>query len=349
MLRNADIFQGQLGWKQPSLLPFPLDTENTTSRSGRYYDDFSGLVDAYIIYSNWSDFDKADDLATQELKFNQYLKDFGNQALNQLFNSVFRQVSDLKENKTLYPFEADFNHTLSNDGDFVGFEIDTVKDKGITTVLNSVDLTFDADGEVELLLFHSSKLEAVESETIAVTANDTITQTLDWALDRLGGKYYVGYSTETLTPQAYNRQFELGNVKASYSYVYMQEMKVPGYTGSQLFDVNDVSNTSYTYGLNFDISTFCDYTSVAQKNANKFNDAIGMQVAVNAMDLYLNNIRSNNDERMSASKVVLALDGNENPQLGLLTQGLRVRLQEEVMRLRDLFVEQDTISKVTIY
>lgn len=349
MVRNSDILKGLLGWRQSSLLPFDLDAENLTSSTGRKYEDFSASVDANSIYESWNDFLTTDDIPTQTTKFNQYLKDLVNGSIEQLVNSLFRQIEDLKQNKLLFPYEFDFNHPIDNDGDFVGYEIQIAKTRQFINVINTVDLTFDADGTIDLLLFHSSKIDPVERiDAISVEINNTVTVDLEWYLDEPGGKYYIGYLTNGLVPKALNRRYESAVNMSSFNYIHMQEIKVIGHTLETLFDVNEVTNTSDTYGLNFDISTYCDFTKLVEKNKVKFADAIGMQVAINVLDLYINNVRSNRSQRINTTNSILALEGNNNPQLGLFSQGLRTRLQEEVEALRKLFTKQPIIQKVTL-
>ena len=89
-------------------------------------------------------------------------------------------------------------------------------------------------------------------------------------------------------------------------------------------------------------------TNFSINNKNRFVDSIGMQVAVNVLDLFINSNRSNRNERMAKSDAILALEGNTNPTLGLFTQGIRTRLQEEVSKLRELFVDQPVIERGTL-
>lgn len=348
MIRKLDSFVGLIGWKQGTL-SLVLDAANLTTSTGRYYEDFSSLITTDDIYHAWPDFDINDDTATQTTKFNQYLKDKVNESINQVFNSVFGQTNDLIENGFLFPYEFDFNSTLPNGTDFVGYEINIAKDKNYTTRINNVKATFDADGTVKVLLFQSSKKDPVQSQDVTVVQNDTVTLELNWDLPfDNSGKYYFGYLTDSLVPKAYNRNYEVANVRDSFTCSYWDEIKVTGHNTETLFDVNDITNVSDTYGINFDISTYKDWTEIAINNKTKFVDLIGMQVAVNILDLFINNNRSNFRERMTKSDALIALEGNSNPDLGLFTQGLRTRLQEEVKSLRRLFVDQPIIERGTL-
>ena len=348
MIRELDSFVGLIGWKQGNL-SIVLDAANLTSSTGRRYEDFSALITADDIYHSWPDWNSDDDTATLTTNFNAYLASKVNEAINQVFNSVFGQTNDLIENGFLFPFEFDFTHALENDTSFVGYEVLIGKDKGHTTIINNLKATFDADGTVKVLLFNSSLKNPVQSEEITVEEGNTVTVSVDWPLPfNESGGYYLGYLRDGLTPKAYNRHYEQANLKQSFTCAYFDEIKVDSHNTETMFDVNDITNVSETWGLNFDISTYKDWTEIAINNKGRFVDAIGIQVAVNVMDLFINSSRSNRKERMTKADAILALEGNNNPTLGLFTQGLRTRLQEEVKVLRELFVEQKIIEKGTL-
>lgn len=348
MIRELDSYVGLIGWKQGNL-EVTLDAANLASSTQRRYEDFSSLITTQAIYDSWNDFNLEDDEATRQTKFNSYLTDKVNEAINQVFHYVFGQTDDLIENDLYYPYEFDFTHELENNSDFVGYEIEVAKDKNYTTIINNLKATFDADGTVKVLLFNSSKKAPIQSQDVEVIQDDTVTISVDWHLPyKHSGKYYIGYLTGSLIPKAYNRLYDEANINSCFTCAKLDQIKVSGYNLETMFDVNDITNVSETWGLNFDISTYKDWTEIAVNNKNKFVDAIGMQVAVNVLDLFINTGRSNGSERNTRTDALLALEGNNNPQLGLITQGLRTRLQEEVTKLRELFVDQPYIERGTL-
>lgn len=338
MIRSLDQLTGLLGWKQAQNVV--VDAGNLASSTSRKYNDFSPLVTTDNIYYTQPN------PSISESDFNDYLEDFVNESIQQLMNSVFRNTDDLIENDLLYSYEFDFNHTIENDGDFVGFEIDVSKSTDKTVVINTSYLTFDAVDNVKLLLFHSDYKDPIQSQVVATLASDTKEQSLDWVLDKKSGKYYLGYLTGGLTAKAYDRNFELANFKKCFSLSYFTEIKVSGHSNELLFDVNDVNNNAFSWGLNFDVSGWNDWTRMVLQNKTKFVDAIGMQVCVNALDLMLNSTRSNRDERIAKANIMVALDGFQKD--GLYTQGLRKRLTKEIDQLKDQFTERKFMEIVTM-
>ena len=86
---------GRVGWRQfPASFPFALNFENTTSLSGRYFQDFSALVTLTRIN------DTMDDAEADEQIFNEYLLDLQRAAINTLVSAI------LRENTCLTPEQA---------------------------------------------------------------------------------------------------------------------------------------------------------------------------------------------------------------------------------------------------
>jgi hypothetical protein len=349
MVRKLDQLVGLIGWRQGKCT-VTIRNNNLASTSGRKFEEFSSLINTNSVYYAWPDFNSASRDGDIENDFNAFLENLVIASINQVFNYVFKQNEDLLESGFVYPYEFDFNHTLENGGDFVGFEVDVTHDKMFSTIVNKVHATFDADGTVSLLCFNSSKKLPIYSKDIPVLQDTTVEVDLDWALDHgLTGKYYIGYLTDGLIPKAYDRRFELGNLPQCFKFSYWLPIKFAGHNTETMPDVNNDLRVSNTFGLNFDISAFKDYTQILLTNKSKFIDAIGMQVACNVLDLYINNTRSNRDERINSTEARLALEGNTNPQLGLLTQGLRTRLQEEIQSLKNLFIRKPMIERSTLH
>lgn len=332
------------------MCPVTLDADNLGSISGQRFEDFSALVNTALLYDVWPDYSNELSTTARAEQFNAWLTELQQAAINQVMHSIFEQNNDMLYNEVLYKHEMDFNTVISNDTDFVGFKVDITKDRRYVSIINSVKATFDADGDVKLLLFNTAKKMPVESKSIAVVAGDTVEVELGWALDpRYSGNYYIGYLTGGLLPKAYDRNFELANLPTSLPYSCFQEIKIPGHDSEVLFNTKLEQNVSKSWGLNFDISAFIDWTQIATSNKREFLSCIGMQVAVNCLDKYINSPRSNRNERISRADARLALEGNTNPELGLFTQGLRTRLQEEVESKRNLFIRKSMISRGTLH
>ncbi len=349
MIRSLSNFTGQIGWLQ-GLCPVTLDAANLASASAQTFESYSALVNTQLLYDVWPYYDSTLDSATLTTNFNTWLLALQNNAIAQVMHSIFAQNMDLLENEILYKHEMDFSKTIANGTAFVGFKIDVTRDRRFVTIINTVQATFDAAGTVTLLLFNTSKKAPIQQQDITTVQDDTVEVQLDWALDpAYGGNFYIGYLTDGLVPQAYDRDFELANLPSAFKYSYFDEITIPGHNTATLPDSSLEQSSSSTFGLNFDVSAFNDWTQIALSNKSQFLECIGMQVAVNALDAYINSPRSNRNERISRADARLALEGNNNPQLGLLTQGLRTRLQEEVQNKRNLFVRKSMVSRATLH
>ena len=347
MIRKLDQFTGLLGWRQGQC-PATIDATNLAASVTRKFEEFSSLVTTENLWYTNPEFDDTLTVSAQTTAFNEWIRQIVTSSIDQVFNYIFKQIEDLIHNDLIYPYEFDFNHPIDNDSDFVGFEIEIVKDKRFTNRINTLHLTFDANDTVKVLLFDSSKKAAIENVEISVLENTTVDEVVDWYLPYTTGKYYLGYLTSGLTAKACDRNYELGNLQRRYAYANFDEIKVSGHNVETLFDVNDISHQSNTWGINCDISVYRDWTHIGIQNKEKFINAIGMQVAVNCLDLFINSNRSNNKERIARANAILALEGNNNPNLGLFTQGLRTRLQEEINSLRKLFIKTKRIGRGTL-
>jgi hypothetical protein len=349
VIRSLQNFVGQIGWRQ-GLCPVTLSAANLASSSGQRFESYSALVNAATLYDVWPEYDSQLASAVLETNFNDWLALLQSSAIDQVMHSIFAQNMDMLENEMLYKHEMDFSTVIANGADFVGFKIDVTRDRRFVTIINSVQATFDAAGTVTLYLFNTSKLNPVQQIDITTVANDTVEVDLNWALDpAYAGNFYIGYLTNGLVPQAYDRNFELANLPTGLKYSYFDEIRIPGHTASTLPDSSLEVSESKSWGLNFNVSAFTDWTQIALSNKAEFLQCIGMQVAVNALDAMINSPRSNRNERISRADARLALEGNTNPELGLFTQGLRTRLQEEVKNKRNLFVRKSMISRGTLH
>jgi hypothetical protein len=337
---------GVNGWKQSLLSGAPvIDADNLASSSGAYYNkDYSSLVTVDNIVNTY------ETLGLTDAQVNTLLDEIVEGSASLVLNAVFGD-DDFIQNNILYPNEYDFNDTLTNDTSFVGFEIITPKAKDILNIINSLSLTFNGVDTVKVLLFHSSKKEAVKNIEITTEADNEVNQALiDWALPYVnsvkGGKWYIGYLRSGLTTEAYNRNYESANVKNSFYCSSFNTIQVPGHDVETLFDVNDVVYTDETYGMNFDISSYKSYDSVITQNKNKFSKAMGLQVAAYVLDMIANNNRSNNIERSTKDNATIQLEGfiSENVK----KVGILAKLKKEIDNLKKSFVEGPIISINTL-
>ena len=335
---------GLVGWRASTISGVPtLTAPNTASSSGMYYNDFSSLVTVQNVYK------VQEDGAISDANFNTFLTNLTNAAFIKVINAVF-QDDDFIENRVLFPYENVWTETIDNGTDFVGYEITPANRRDLSIKINSVFTSFDSADTVKLMLFHSSKKAPIQSKEITVaelTDTDTV---LGWDLSNFsysGGKFYIGYLTSGLTAKAVNRDWNSSNTASCFNMFKINPVKVSGWDAETLFDVDDVDNESDTYGLNFDITSWKDYTNIILRNKSKFVDALGLQVAADVLSLILRNTQSNNIERQLKNEAFVELEGFINADLPR-TIGIAGKLKSEIERLRKNFVDTKSITRGTL-
>lgn len=336
MIRHSEIdsLLGLVGFRQPTLSGYDiLDSGNIASSSGLYVDDISGLLTVKNIKST-----QEDDAITNDY-FNTFLKSRMKSSFLNLLKSIFSD-NDLIENGVVFPYESDFQTTLAKSTDFVGYEIDVAKSKNISVTLNKLMLTFNGIETVKILLLHSSMNALQDSKPITTVADSDKHEALGWELPMsnsiVGGKWYIGYLRSGHTALAYDRDYESANVRTPFNCLGITPIQVTGWDAETLFDVNDVEYTSETWGMNFDVSSFLDYTSFVVENKLRFARGLQLQTGADLLNLLATSTRSNRDERIIRTEALYDLNGNRtNPEIPM-SVGVLNQLAEETKELRKL-------------
>jgi hypothetical protein len=350
MYRIADVYaglKGLIGWRASFDSEVPtVDSGNLASSSGLYYQDFSALVTLNNLYlsQNYE--------AITADQFNTMLGSMEQSAINKVINAVFVK-DDIVDTKMLYPGADVFTNSIENTTSFVGFEIDLYNRADIALNLNRVFTAFDTNDTIKLLLFHSSQKEPISEKEISTIANNNTITALDWALSahKYGyGRYYVGYLRSGLTAKAYNREYEDANVKNCYAFAGFKPILVSDWDSETLFDIEDIEYSDKTYGLNFDASSVVDFTDFILANSKRFTNAIGMQMAIDILDVIISTTRSNFVERNLSFDAKLEREGNIlNAETDIpKSAGMIRRLAKEVNVLRSALTEQQAITRMTL-
>lgn len=337
-----ESLKGLVGWKQPINPDFAIvDAENQNTLSGQYFQSISNLVTIENIKAcqNY--------VGISDIQFNELLRGAVDGAVLKLMNSVFGD-KDLIENKLLYNYTYDFTKPISNDVAFVGYEIDVVRQKDITNVINSISLTFNGVQDVKLLLFNSNNKQPVSEVTISTLENDQVSINTTWNMPFKGGKYYLGYLTSGLIHEALDRDYENSNIITCFNCSYFNPISVKGHDSEVLFDVNDITNESKTWGINLDVSSYKDYTTIVEANKDKFVYALQLQVANDMLDLMAHSVRSNRVELINYNSVLAELNGTLNNPNYPNVIGIVSKLTEEVKRLKEVFKPAVKITKETL-
>jgi len=333
---EIDSLLGLVGFRQSTLTGYTtlMDAGNIASTSGLYVNDISGLITSKNIKNS------QEDTAISDVNFNTFIDNRQKSSFINLLKTVFSD-DDLIENRVLFRFESDFTNTLTNTTDFVGYEIDVAKAKDINVIINKIILTFDDIDTVKILLFHSSKNALQDSEEITTVADSDKHTALNWDLPAansiVGGKYYIGYLRSGLSASAHNRDYESANSQTCFNCLGITPIQVTGWNAETLFDVNNVEYTDETWGLNFDISSFKDHTSIVVENKDRFAKALQLQIAADLLNLMATTTRSNRDERIIKTEALIDLNGTRNIENIANSVGVIKQLADEIKKLKKMF------------
>jgi len=343
---RADLF-GVVGFRQPydpeyDILEAPL----LLSSSGNVFEQYSSYVNVKNIY------DSQPYAGISDANFNTWLTNAIKDSISKVIQRCFSK-NDLIENALLYSYSTrkESQYELKNGQDFVGYEITVSKKKDISVFINKIFTEFSGTGTVKILLFNDNKVSTIQTQEITVTDKSAKETVLNWALPYsnsvTGGKYYIGYLTNGLEPKALNRDYDSAGVRHCYNALKIQPVKIANWTTETLFDIDDVVYTSETWGLNFDISSFRDYTSLIVNNKNMFCDVIGYQFAADMLGMMWTTSRTNATERLQKGNILLELQGNYNNEEYPTVKGVNQKLSEAIKEIQKQLVDSPKMIIVT--
>lgn len=328
-----DIAAGVVGWKQPTRSGSPtVNAANLAASSGLYYQMGHGLCTVENIKA------AVDDDAISDANLNTYLTDLSKNGLNDVCQAVFGD-DDHIDTGLLFKHENKFSEIITNAADFVGFEFDLSKRNDLSIIINSLILEFSSAESVKVLMFNSQKSALYSSQAVTTIANTAKHTSVNWVMNDLeyGGKFYVGYLRSALTGNAIKRNFQLANLATYFKDANIRPIRVPSWNTETMFDPSTIVYESDTWGMNFNISLYNDYTQIVKSNVNRFAKALQLQVCANVVDLISNTVRSNKSERLSKAYALMELDGNRNNQNFPEHTGLISKLGSEVRKLKSTY------------
>jgi len=314
-----------------------VDADLKASRSGLTFEGGSALVNVNTIKS----------LIDSDEDLNEYLKELVKGSFVEVLNSIFTK-DDFEESGLLYPYDCTWESRNDIHG-FIGYEIDTQKNSLLSLIVNKLifgvggTIYFEPQtnsniGTVKVYLYNSQSKVPVASEEIQVIENEVSDVDISWILNNVtyGGKWYIGYFTSDLPSQPVAVNKDLSTLKADMGGVTIQPIFIDG-SGNDEFDISNLKYTETRYGLNFNMSTYKDWTNLVLSNEQRFARALQLMVAVKVADLAVNSTRSNRDERISRANAVFELDGNRYNKDYPEHTGLLTKLKSEISRLKQTY------------
>ena len=283
--------------------------------------------------------------------FSEWLEDKTKASIIKLINKFInmkladKASKSLIENKTLFDGTGRLTNLATNRNRFVGFEVDTVRSKGVTVKINKIGLQFTRPGKYKVYILHSScdtpvysfEFEKLKSNSIEwfKPKEDILLPYESQEIDA-GGSWYIGYLQSNLpeNSQAINRdrdwstqpckgcsrqEFLAWQAWSKYIEVhpfYVDENQLLGEDEQMYFDP-EIMNFTYdaNYGINLDVSVYCDLTDFIIKQKQLFQDVIAKQVAVDFLRefAYNPNVRTNRRSiNASRTDILYELDGDSS-------------------------------------
>lgn len=283
--------------------------------------------------------------------FSEWLEDKTKASIIKLINKFInmkladKASKSLIENKTLFDGTGRLTNLATNRNRFVGFEVDTVRSKGVTVKINKIGLQFTRPGKYKVYILHSScdtpvysfEFEKLKSNSIEwfKPKEDILLPYESQEIDA-GGSWYIGYLQSDLpeNSQAINRdrdwstqpckgcsrqEFLAWQAWSKYIEVhpfYVDENQLLGEDEQMYFDP-EIMNFTYdaNYGINLYVSVYCDLTDFIIKQKQLFQDVIAKQVAVDFLRefAYNPNVRTNRRSiNASRTDILYELDGDSS-------------------------------------
>lgn len=280
---------------------------------------------------------------TETNPFSEWLEEKTKASIAKLVNKFInmkladKATKSLIENKILFDGTGRLTNKIENRNRLVGFEIDTVRSKGVTVKIDKIGLQMTKPGSYTLYIFHSSNPEPIYTLTFEKTkANslewfkpkDDILLPYESANTDAGGSWYLVYKQSELPENAQavykDRDWSTGPCKACSRSEFLAYQAWSRYIEVHPFYISEdeefdpeIMNFTYdkNYGINLEVSAYCDLTDFIIKQRAMFQDVLSKQVAIDFLRefAYNPNVRTNRHS-INASKldILTELDGDAN-------------------------------------
>jgi hypothetical protein len=331
---------GRIGWMQTPDSP-TLDNTNLISRSGRRFND--GSFHAMVTLNNIKAI--MEQKNASDADFNAFLLASDRATILRCLNGVFNDVEYISQtllyNRSGY---GNNDHTISNEGKFVGIQIKLPPVVDMAVQIDSIALYFDSVKTFNIYVYNDVKLAPIYTKSVTTVANSqTVVDLDDFVLNYVGGSnhggvFYIGYYQDDLDDTKAIRETNVCFMaNAPYAALTIESPA----TGSN-FNRNSVGYNLNTNGLNPHISVFRDHTWQIIKKPSLFDNVRGLQMAAQVIETMLVSTRSNGTERAlkdGGDKLMLSMEltGTAPISEGTYTTGLRKQIEQELDRLEDAF------------
>lgn len=338
--RVFPAFQGRLGWHQPTMSGMPtLSAANKLATSGKYFD--RGYHKAVSI-QNYFETQENPDITNDQ--FNQLLQDEDQACIMRCLNAIFNKPQ-LIEHTTNYTRQANIrNIVIPNGGNFCGYRMN-IAPNNYAVNIDSIGLAFDGVATFNMYLFNDLLLAPVYVKEVTTVANSQVKVQLDWVINflnsdnsgNLGGVWYMGYFQDDLgSVHALDEQLNLWADSKIFGAYPFQSPKTDGLD----FNRRNPSVNFRSYGINFEASSYRDYTQTIVQNAQLFDEARGLMMGINVLEQILFSSRTNANQRIMqdlANKLIMDLDIHPTKAINAVPSGIKLQLAREMERINQCF------------
>jgi hypothetical protein len=323
---------GLVGFRQPANPKFAiLDDANQESKSGLYVTDNPYAKIEFFKAS--VDYERA-----TNIQLNLILKRMLETSAVSVCNQVY-DADDFVDRNQLYEATQNKTQELNLPIGFIGYRIDIVEGKNIAIRLNRAIFELVQPGTLDLLIFNSNIKQPVK--TIPIEYSEFYhAETIDVMLNNVGyykGSFFVGFVNDG-SISTYKKNYLSSSAKNKIKHLDITNQVVDGYTGAELFDLNQSKEFAEYCGFNLDITVVDDFTDFITTNKYLFARAIYLDVIVAFLNTYASSLRSNGDERTAAelySKIMVEIEGTRPDDNVISVRGLRSQLIYEISQIRD--------------
>jgi hypothetical protein len=314
-----------------------IDTANLASSSGRFWNEFHPIITSENIYAIYPESENA----SPHHDFNDWLRLKIKSSIGKAVDTIYRKkkpdIKGILSNQYLFDNKHDMEDTIAAGTSFVGYEFELEKGRNLKLVLKKISAAFTTTQSITLYLFHSSRpASAVSTLTINSAANrEAWTDITDINIlyddgTYVGGSWTIGYFQSTLTGQAIDR----GIAPKKTEGVSIRMVTGDNISGTTLPD--NMVESKYTWGLNFEVEMHADISLVITSMKNDWSNLLGYQFAYDmAMEIMYSN-RNNEIRRQDGALTAISLAGiNDRAEMGLHAQ-LKAAINEMDFDLSNL-------------
>ena len=333
--KAIDKIKNVVGWKNHyDLTEIPaLDPALNVSESSEFFQDYHPAMRLDIIKS----------CIPANRTLDSYLEEKRNVGVTQLLGDIVSQkqyeqyAKKTLASNVLIDRYGWYNDTIINNGRFVGFRIKTKLSTGLSTVIKKLGIQVTQAQDLDIYVYHSSKIDAVEIIPIQIgtgvqwnwTESNLNLVAEDETL--VGGEWIVGYYQDDLVGQAitYNglnwlngpcstcdggQSIEVWRNIQKYVGIipfYVAGADLP--TGRDMFDLSDsIDMLDTNFGMNFNVTVECDLTDFFIDHRLSLKKGLALKVVYLVLKDIMFTQQINYIEESIRSLIIRDLEGDKD-------------------------------------